>query len=397
MTENLERLKKSRTAHRTVAIRLNNEAKTITERPGQNVSEEELIRLEQISALLTKKQLYLSDMNQKVQNLIDDTDRLDEEIEESEDYDDKIGQHVDLINRFVIYKRTPPRSSTPRLATGPAITNVKLPKLELPTFCGDYKDWTPFFDQLTGAVTSNSQITDSQTLQYLKTSVKADAAKLLTSLQITDANFSTSCDILRNRYDNKRLILRAHVHAIVSQKPVTIENPKALRDLMEKVEEHRLALRNLGQPVDDQDIFFVYLIAEKFPAETRDPQRYHDMKDFMEERTRALEAATQQSASAIDKKPTSSPHLRKFLSHIATSATTTCECCDENHKNYQCQSFKALSVQERAQLIKTKGLCFNCLRPGHRSEQCNGSTIRNTNESTTVFCIWKPMTTRGQL
>ena len=54
MTENLERLKKSRTAHRTVATRLNNEAKTITERPGQNVSEEELIRLEQISTLLKK-------------------------------------------------------------------------------------------------------------------------------------------------------------------------------------------------------------------------------------------------------------------------------------------------------------------------------------------------------
>ena len=51
MTENLERLKKSRTAHRT---RLNNEAKTITDRPGQNVSEAELIRLEQISTLMTK-------------------------------------------------------------------------------------------------------------------------------------------------------------------------------------------------------------------------------------------------------------------------------------------------------------------------------------------------------
>ena len=98
-------------------------------------------------------------MNQKVQNLIDDTDRLDEEIEESEDYDDKIGQHADLINRFVMYKRTPPRSSTPRLATGTAITNVKLSKLELPTFCGDYKDWPSFFDQFNGAVTSNSQQT----------------------------------------------------------------------------------------------------------------------------------------------------------------------------------------------------------------------------------------------
>ena len=120
-------------------------------------------------------------MNQKAQNLIDDTERL-EEVEESENYDNKIGQHVDLINRFVMYNRTPAKSSTPRLATGPAITNVKLSKLELPTFCGDYKDWTSFFEQFNGAVTINSQITDSQKLKYLKTSVKGDAAKLLTSL-----------------------------------------------------------------------------------------------------------------------------------------------------------------------------------------------------------------------
>ena len=158
-------------------------------------------------------------MNQKVQNLIDDTDRLDEEIEESKDYDDKIG-HVDLINRFAMYKRTPAKSLTPQLATGPAITNVTLPKLKLPTFCEDYKDWNSFFDQFNGAVTSNSQTTNSQNLQYLNTSVKRGAAKLLTSLQITDANFSKAYDILRNRYDNKRLILRTHVHEIVSQKLV---------------------------------------------------------------------------------------------------------------------------------------------------------------------------------
>ena len=46
MTENLERLQKSRTTHPNDETRINNEIKTITERPGQNVTEEELIRLE---------------------------------------------------------------------------------------------------------------------------------------------------------------------------------------------------------------------------------------------------------------------------------------------------------------------------------------------------------------
>ena len=88
-------------------------------------------------------------MTQKFQNLIDNTDSVDEEIEELEDYD-KIGQHFDLINHFVMFKRT----STPQLSTGPAITNVKLSKLELPTFWGVYKVWTFFFDQYNGAMTS---------------------------------------------------------------------------------------------------------------------------------------------------------------------------------------------------------------------------------------------------
>ena len=30
------------------------------------------------------------------------------------------------------------------------------------------------------------------------------------------------------------------------------------------------------------------------------------------------------------------------------------------------------SVRERAELIKVRKLCFNCLQPGHRSEDCDG-------------------------
>ena len=34
---------------------------------------------------------------------------------------------------------------------------------------------------------------------------------------------------------------------------------------METTEEHRLALLNRGQPVDQKDIFFVYLLTERHP------------------------------------------------------------------------------------------------------------------------------------
>ena len=65
--------------------------------------------------------------------------------------------------------------------------------------------------------------------------------------------------------------------------------------------------------------------------------------------------------------------------HRHTHVTTTnqqYECCEEEHWIFKCGKFKVLGVKERAQLIKIKGLCFNCLRPGHRAENCEGSSCR---------------------
>ena len=109
-----------------------------------------------------------------------------------------------------------------------------------------------------------------------------------------------------------------------------------------------------------------------------DPQRFLDMKNFTDERKHSLKAATQQAESTIGKK-LSNQHLRKFHSNLATSLTTTCEYCNENQKNLKNLKFEALSIRNRAQLMKKKGRCFNSLSPGHCCKHCNGSTLRNCN------------------
>ena len=66
---------------------------------------------------------------------------------------------------------------------------------------------------------------------------------------------------------------------------------------------------------------------------------------------------------------------RHLHTHLATSEQQ-CECCEEMHKIFKCGKFKKLSARERAELIKVKKLSFNCLRPGHRSEDCDGSKCK---------------------
>ena len=88
---------------------------------------------------------------------------------------------------------------------------------------------------------------------------------------------------------------------------------------------------------------------------------------------------SQQHKATVHRIPKNN-RFRKFKHReLYTNVTTTnqqCECCEEEHRIFKLWKFKGLFVKERAQLIKIKGLCFNCLRPGHRAENCECSSCR---------------------
>ena len=100
------------------------------------------------------------------------------------------------------------------MAISRQVASAKLPKLNLPTFKGDYENWLSFYDLFKSSVHDNRSLTDSQRLQYLKASLQGDAAKLLTSLAITDANYSIALQTLEERYANPRMIARTHLTSI---------------------------------------------------------------------------------------------------------------------------------------------------------------------------------------
>ena len=119
------------------------------------------------------------------------------------------------------------------------------------------------------SVHDNRSLTDSQRLQYLKASLQGDAAKLLTSLAITDANYSIALQTLEERYANPRMIAPTHLTTIFEYPNVKSESSKDLRKLIETTEQHRLGLENLGQPVNQFDLVFVFIVSNKLDSETR--------------------------------------------------------------------------------------------------------------------------------
>ena len=161
---NLEMQKQSRGSHRSVATRFNNEAENMS-KDLDTISEADINRLNQVATLLTRKQNFLVTLNQELQQNLTEAEALDNGILESEEVDDKLTQNIDGIKRFT--KRfegpsTAADTSTPSTSTlSDAMrnsANIKLPKLNLPVFSGNYMEWTSFFDLFKGAVIDNSSL-----------------------------------------------------------------------------------------------------------------------------------------------------------------------------------------------------------------------------------------------
>ena len=55
-----------------------------------------------------------------------------------------------------------------------------------------------------------------------------------------------------------------------------------------------------------------------------------------------------------------------------------CSLCKGTHPLTKCQEFKKKRVEERGEFVKTKGLCFGCLKSGHLSSSKNHSIVRTS-------------------
>lgn len=129
-------------------------------------------------------------------------------------------------------------------------SHIWLPRIELPTFAGAYEDWHAFFDMFNSLIHSNPDLSDTQRFHYLRSSLKGDAAEIVSSLEISGNNYADAWARLRERYDNKRLIIQNHIKAMFDLPTVKKENGTAIRQILDGVLKHTRALRALDRPTE---------------------------------------------------------------------------------------------------------------------------------------------------
>ena len=297
-----------------------------------------------------------------------------------DDYDSKLALSIEKATRYL---KPADQSSSPRssIVSSTSIdARLKLPKIDLPKFSGSYSQWTSFADLFDGAVHSNSTLSKAQKLFYLKGLLTGDAARLVASLTNTDANYDVAREMLKERYANLRAIVREHISYIVNAAPVTKQDPIALRNLWQCVDEHRRGLEALGQNTTEMDHFTVHLLTEKMDCESRrqweiahpgtDVLTYEQLSTFLSTRCRALEASQSKTTKVIDFGQGQNNKKRGQSFTVSQSQTNECPKCTQLHGVYACEAFKNLSVDERRKFVQEKRLCFNCLKQNHQVRDC---------------------------
>ena len=266
------------------------------------------------------------------------------------------------------------------------VQGVRLPTIELPKFGGDLAEWLGFRDTFVSLIHQNNQISDIQKFHYLRAALQGDAEQIIKSLEFSAANYAVAWEALRNRFDNRSLLIHNHIKAIFSIEPIQRESATQIRKVLDTLNKHLRALNALDQPTAHWDVLLIYIISTKLDKITarawekektdNEVRTLEDLKRFLKSRSDMLETLEINNLQ-IDKNVKSKfnnsnqARVKSFL-----TKKSNCLFCGGEHHLQDCSTFLELSPQQKAEKVKEFKLCLNCLRPGHFVKDCKGSRCK---------------------
>ena len=272
-------------------------------------------------------------------------------------------------------------------------TSTKLPKMSIPSFDGDLTKWQMFWQLFETSVHSQSSLSNAEKFVYLQNALKDSTAKsLVANLSPSGDQYSEAIKCLQDRYNRPRLVLQAHTTALIECPSLKEGSSRELRRIHDTWTSHTRALKVLGATLDH--VYLTTLLQMKLDRSTTYEWEKHsksyvmdvppleELLEFLDFQARALEG------SAVGKKTVTSGHgpfntkklspASRGTTHTASTAdpgSNVCVlCATERHPLYVCTKFRGMTLEDRRSMLKSNHLCFNCLRGGHFTNQCNSSS-----------------------
>ena len=394
--------KKSKTRLRRVITRLSNSLIVLLGKETADNRAEIDCDVERFTKLITE----LNEAQELVIN-ISSIDQTESVVDEDEEYYERIVRPVLIKIQARVSSAAAAQAES--VASGADNENhtveAKLPKMKLPKFKGDVRNWNGFWDQFWVGVAQHDHIPDVTKFQYLISCLEGEAKSAIAGLSLSSDHYSVAVELLAERFGRKEKIIFHHIQDLLELKlapsPSVVELWAFYDDLSARVR----SLEALNITADKYGVVLTPLILHCLPHElalewARDSAKKEgDLEHLMEflkkeverqDRSLAFTAsdasvsASQPSGAALHTVSKRGP--RKPAEHKPTDRKPAerrppldvfCVCSNKCAYLTKCGAWRALSVRERRNKLQSLHRCSRCLRKNtkaspHDPENCTG-------------------------
>ena len=83
-------------------------------------------------------------------------------------------------------------------------SSVKLPKIDIVSYCGDRLKWNEFWDSFEYTVHINSNLSNTEKFNYLKSKLAGEAARAVSGLVLSNKTYAVAIASLNEKFGNSR-------------------------------------------------------------------------------------------------------------------------------------------------------------------------------------------------
>lgn len=329
-----------------------------------------------------------------------DIQSLINEVRKQTDSTTKLQKEVEKIEKDVAIKKDKPETI---IIEQQPLVELKLDKIQLPTFDGDLTNWIAFRDQYVDLIHNNKKFTPMTKFYQLKSHLKGLALDAINGFKLSSADYEAAWFVLMKRYNKPDQIIDEYIRRFEALPYLTQAHAIGLIKMVNAANQLIRVLPNLGVDVSTWDKWIIFNLKARLDRSTlhkwmdqvklRQNVKLQELLEFLE-----IEAAECLPTEAEKTRPTMSKESfknsrrspRKFRHATAMVVTAAQKCgqCNGEHPLYRCPTFKALPVADRIKKVKALKLCIRCLQMHQHPADCKfGACPTCTKDHNSLLCL----------
>lgn len=263
---------------------------------------------------------------------------------------------------------------------------MRLPPCTTEVFYGDYLSWPSFRDMFTAVYINCPSITLVEKLFYLRQNTQGEALEIVKKSQLTNEGFEIAWNNLKDRYENKRILVNSQLKVLFNLVSVRTESAQEIKRLQREINNCKSSLELHKINIDSWDPIFVYLCSTKLPTVTlslweqtvkdkTEISKWSDLDSFLTSRFQFLETVFDLThTNSINQherlESTVTRPNKRVTSYQTKVKTNSCYVCAQEHYLRYCPTFLRMNQEERFDAVKRHNLCLNCFSSNHKLGQC---------------------------